>query len=58
MQVLGTKTRLDTVKEAIVDEIKRMKFENEVIKVGLVTFGSLVTLIGDAKTFKEKNLDS
>lgn len=35
-----------------------MKFEKEVIKVGLVTFGSIVTLVGDGKTFKEMNLNS
>ena len=28
------------------------------IKVGLVTFGSWVQLIGDGKTFKEEKLDS
>ena len=28
MRVLGNKSRLDTVKEAIIDEINRMKFEN------------------------------
>jgi hypothetical protein len=29
-----------------------MKFEKVIIKIGLVTFGSLVTLVGDGKTFK------
>ena len=29
-----------------------MKFEKEILKVGLVTFGSLVTLIGDGQTYK------
>ena len=53
LAVIGNKTRLDVVKEAIIDEINRMNFEKEVIKIGLVTFGSLVTLIGDGKTFKK-----
>lgn len=35
-----------------------MNFEKETIKVGLVTFGSMVTLIGDGKNFKKTNLGS
>ena len=58
LAVIGNKTRLDVVKEAIIDEINRMNFEKEVIKIGLVTFGSLVTLIGDGKTFKETNVNN
>lgn len=38
------KSRLEAVQEAIGDEIKRMKFEKERVKIGLITFGSLVTL--------------
>lgn len=43
MQVEG-KSRLNAVKEAISDEIKRMKFEKEKVRVGIITFGSQVTL--------------
>jgi hypothetical protein len=43
MQIEG-KSRLESVKEAIKDEIKRMKFEKENIKIGLITFGNIVTL--------------
>ena len=50
--VFGGKSRLNSVKEAIGDEIKRLKFEKSKIKVGLITFGSEVHLIGDAKNFK------
>lgn len=51
------KTRLESVKEAIIDELNRLNFEKTEIKVGLITFGSYVTMIGDAKSFKEKVLD-
>lgn len=45
------------MKEAITDEINRLKFEKSKIKVGLITFGSEVHLIGDGKKFKPKLLD-
>ena len=32
------------MKEAIRDEIKRMKFEGEKVKVGVITFGSEVSV--------------
>lgn len=38
------KSRLEAVKEAIRDEIKRMKFEGEKIKVGVINFGSVVSI--------------
>ena len=56
-QVEG-KSRIESVQEAISDEIKRFKFEKEAIKVGLITFGSYVTLIGDGHKFKETRLDT
>ena len=52
----GAKSRLESVKEAILDEVNRLKFEKEKIKIGLVTFGSYVNLIGDNKAFKQKQL--
>ena len=51
--VVEGKTRLNSVKEAILDEINRMKAEKEKIKVGIITFGSQVHLRGDGKLFKE-----
>lgn len=39
------KSRLAAVKEAILDEIKRMKFEKENVNIGIIAFGSLVTLL-------------
>ena len=56
-QVEG-KSRLESVQEAIADEISRFKFEKEAIKVGLITFGSYVTLIGDGHKFKQTRLDT
>ncbi len=38
------KTRLGAIKEAIVDELKRMKFEKDRLKIGIITFGSLVSV--------------
>ena len=51
------KSRLGCVREAISSEISRMKVEKEKIKVGLVTFGSSVRLIGDGSEFKAINLN-
>jgi uncharacterized protein YegL len=50
-------SRLDSVKEALLDEIKRLKFEKEPIKIGIITFGSYVSLIGDGHKFKEVRLE-
>lgn len=38
------KTRLEAVKEAICDEIKRMKVEKDDSRIAIVTFGSNVSL--------------
>ena len=40
------KSRLEAVKEAINDEVNRMKFEKEKVRIGIITFGSLVSLYG------------
>jgi uncharacterized protein YegL len=45
--VFQNKTRLEAVKEAIIDELKRMKFEKSKTEVAIITFGSLVTLYSD-----------
>lgn len=34
------KTRLESVKEAILDEVNRLNYEKENIKIGLITFGN------------------
>lgn len=51
-----TKSRLEAVKEAIADELSRMKAEKENFNVGLIAFGSSVTLIGTKKG--QEKLDS
>jgi hypothetical protein len=38
------KTRLEAVKEAICDEIKRMKVEKDDSRIAIITFGSKVSL--------------
>ena len=43
------KTRLEAVKEAIRDEIKRMKFQGENAKVAVITFGSEVNVMMQPK---------
>jgi hypothetical protein len=43
-QVYEKKTRLEAVKEAITDELKRMKSEKINIEIAVVTFGSNVTV--------------
>lgn len=43
-QVYEKKSRLDAVKEAITDELKRMKSEKNNTEIAIVTFGSNVTL--------------
>lgn len=41
------KSRLEAVKEAITDELKRMKFEKSKNDIAIITFGSVVTLYSD-----------
>ena len=41
------KSRLEAVKEAIIDELKRMKFEKSKTDIATITFGSVVTLYSD-----------
>jgi len=41
------KSRLEAVKEAIADELKRMKFEKSKTDIAIITFGSVVTLYSD-----------
>lgn len=50
-QIQG-KSRLQSVQQAILDQINRSKFDKEKIKIGIITFGSYVTLIGDGHKFK------
>lgn len=40
----------------MLDEVNRLKYEKEDIKVGLITFGNEVNLIGDGAAFKSKIL--
>lgn len=47
MEVVGRKNRLDCVVEAIIDELKKMKIEKSRKRVGVVLFGSEVTVVGD-----------
>jgi hypothetical protein len=44
------------VKEAITDEVNRLNYEKEKIKIGLITFGNEVSLIGDGSCFKRQVL--
>lgn len=48
MEVKGNKNRLDCVVEAVIDELKKMRIDRSTRKVGIVWFGSQVTILGDA----------
>jgi uncharacterized protein YegL len=53
------KTRLEAVKEAIIDELKRMKFEKKKTQIAIMTFGSIVTLYNqNSVNIPEKHYNS